>query len=275
MAFRFPAAGSYTFDTQTGSDADQFLWTDPVATDQTLPQGPNTARRWCHDTNDTTSSNVGPTSGAGGSPDGYVYTEASSPGAANDEFYMEFDTTLDAAANAIEVQFKTNQRGDSNNSTCVVETNENGAGWVERGSTFGGSGDPNKVATSGTQIWASRSVDLAGLISDASTRIRIKITFPSTGTIWHNDYGIDEVVFIGTDLLSREQEGFRFRNDDGSESGATWAQNQDVNHEVAKQTNTRLRVLGDMTGDANAEAATLEYKEASDGADEWRPVPLP
>jgi len=199
MAFRYPAAGTYTFDTQTGSDADQFLYTDPVATDATLPQAANTARRWCWDSDDTTSTDVGPTSGAGGDPDGYLYTEASSPAAFDDEFYLEFDTTLNAATNDIEVQFKTNQRGDNNDATCVVETNENGAGWVERGSTFGGSGDPNKVDTGGTQIWASRSVDLTGLISHSSTRIRIKITFPSSGTSWHNDYGLDEIVFIGTD----------------------------------------------------------------------------
>ena len=273
MAFRFPSAGHYTFDTQTGSDADAFLYTDPVATDATLPQGPNTARRWCHDTDDTTSSNVGPTSGEGGDPDGYLYTEASSPAAFNDEFYLELDQTLDASTHNITVEFSTNQRGNDNDAECVVETNENGAGWVERGSTFGGSGDPNKVLSAGTQIWAQRSVDLTGLISDASTRIRIKITFPASGTSWHNDYGLDRIAFIGTDAVTIEQEGFRWRNDDGSESGATWAQNQDVNDTVNQEVNTRLRVLGDADGDAPTQAATLQYKEDLDPDTEWRDVP--
>lgn len=273
MAFRHPAAGTYTFDTQNGSDADQFLWTDPVATDATLPQVANTARRWCHDTNDTTSTNVGPTSGAGGSPDGYVYTEASSPGAANDNFYMEFDTTLDASTNDIEVQFKTNQRGDSNNSTCQVQTNENGAGWVNRGTEFGGSGDSDKVATSGTQIWSSRSVNLAGLISHASTRIRIRVTFPSSGTTWHNDYGIDEVVFIGTVPLTREQDKFRFYDDDGTESTSTALAAQDTDISIGKEVPFHLRIGTQAGGDPPTESVELQYKETSDAATEWRKVP--
>jgi hypothetical protein len=215
MAFRFPAAGFFTFDTQTGSDADEFLYTDPVAVDQTLPQAANTARRWCWTDIDTVSTNVGPEFGVGGDPDGFLYTEASSPAAFNDEFYLEFDTTLDASTNNIEVQFKTNQRGDANDCTCVVETNENGAGWVERGATFGGSGDPNKVGSGVAQIWASRSVDLTGLISDASTRIRIKIVFPSAGTAFHNDYGLDEIAFIGTTAQTFVLDGYT-KNNDGS-----------------------------------------------------------
>lgn len=273
MAFRYPSSGTYTFDTQSGSDADEFLYTDPVATDATLPQSANTARRWCHDTNDTTSTDVGPTSGAGGDPDGYLYTEASSPGAFDDEFYLEFDTTLDASANNIEVQFKTNQRGNDNNATCVVETNENGAGWVERGSTFGGSGDADKVATGGTQIWSSRTVDLTGLISHASTRIRIKIVFPSSGTAWHNDYGLDEIVFIGTTSTEIEQEGFRFY-DDGTESGSTALAAQDTDISIGKTTTFQLRTLLNATGDPDSEQYQLEYKETSDGAGEYRKVPL-
>ncbi len=275
MSFRYPAAGTYTFDTQSGSDADSFLYTDPVATDATLPQDPNTGRRWCWDEDDTTSTDVGPTSGAGGDPDGYLYTEASSPGAFDDEFYLELDQTLDAASNSIEVQFKTNQRGDNNNAECVVETNENGAGWVERGSTFGGSGDSDKVATGGSQIWSSRSVDLDGLISHASTRIRIKITFPASGTSWHNDYGLDEIVFIGTTSIAKEQEGHQFRDDDGSESGATDLGAQDSNlASLARETNVRLRVLSDVDGDAPSEAATLQYRKVGDAASEWRDIPL-
>lgn len=272
MAFRHPSAGHYTFDTQNGADADAFLYTDPVATDATLPQAAGTARRWCHDTNDTTSTDVGPTSGEGGSPDGYLYTEASSPGAANDNFYLELDQTLNAAIHDIVVEFSTNQRGDTNDATCQVQTNENGAGWVNRGTQFGGSGDPNKVATAGTQIWAQRSVDLTGLISHASTRIRIRITFPSAGTIWHNDYGLDRIAFIGTDQLTQDQDGFRFYDDDGSESAATALAAEDTNISRGKNTNTRLRVQTDNTGDAPTQQATLQYNKVGDS--DWRDVPL-
>lgn len=273
MTFRFPAAGHYTFDTNTTDGSDAFLWTDPLSTDQTLPQSSSTNRRWSWDSNDTPSTDIGPSSGEGGDPDGYVYNEMSSPGAFNDEFYMELDQTLDASANNIVVEFSTNQRGDNNNCECVIETNENGAGWVERGATFGGSLDPNKVATGGTQIWAQRSVDLFGLISNASTRIRIKLTVPASGTSWHNDYGIDRVAFIGTTAVTREQEGFRFY-DDGTESGSTPAQTQDVDHETSAETTTQIRMLSDMVGDAPSEGIGLQYKRTTDGVGEWRFVPL-
>lgn len=188
--------GTYTWDTLGSADESDWSFADPLGTGV---QNSNTARRWCWDSNDTTSSNIGPTSGQGGSPDGYLYTEASSPGAANDQFTMELDATLDASANSILVELYTNQRGGSNNATCEIQTNENSAGWVTR-ATYGGSGDPNKVGTSGTQIWAYRSLDLAGVVSHASTKLRFLVTFPSSGTIWNNDYGIDTVTITGTTI---------------------------------------------------------------------------
>lgn len=196
--FSYGQTYNYTFDDAT-TDAASWIFTDPIGTGL---QSGNVNRRWSFDTNDTPSTGMGPTSGQGGSPDGYVYTEASSPGAFLDEFYMEWDTTIDASANSIVFNFYTNQRGNANDATCVVQTNENGAGWVDRGSTFGGASDPDKVATSGTQIWSSRSVDLTGLVSNASTRIRLKIVFPSSGVAWNNDYGIDTVSIVLSPLSS-------------------------------------------------------------------------
>lgn len=275
MAFRHPSAGHYTFATATGSDADAFLYTDPVATDATLPQTGNVNRRWNWEDADTPSTDIGPTSGEGGSPEGYLYNEMSSPGAFNDEFYLELDQTLDASTNNIVVEFSTNQRGDDCDATCVVESNENGAGWVERGATFGGSGDPNKVATGGTQIWAQRSVDLTGLISHASTRLRIKITAASAGTSWHNDYGLDRIAFIGTDQLEREQHSYRFKGDTGLETATDWLAALNTNITIGKNVNFRPRILGNMTGDAPTEAVTLEYKEDADPDIELRAVPVP
>ena len=70
MAFRYPATGTFTFDTINGTDADSFLYTDPVTTNATLPQSLDTRRRWCWTDGNSKSKNVGPTSGAGGDPDG-------------------------------------------------------------------------------------------------------------------------------------------------------------------------------------------------------------
>lgn len=269
MAFRYPPTGTYTFDALADAET-AFNFTGPGGTGV---QVADTDTYWCWTDVDTPSTGVGPEYGVGGDPDGYLYNECSAPGAFDDEYYMELDQTLDASANNIEIQFKTNQRGDDCNSTCVVETNENAAGWVERGSTFGGTGDPNKVGTGVAQIWAQRSVDLTGLISHASTRIRIKVVAGSAGTTWHNDYGIDEVVFIGTAAASVEQEGFRFYAD-GTESGSTALEDQDVDLEIAKETTFQERVILNATGDPGSEQYQLEYKETSDGAGEWRKVPL-
>ena len=46
-----------------------------------------------------------------------------------------------------------------------------------------------------------------------------------------------------------EQEGFRFRNDNGDEDGATWKAAQDVNISAGKGYPVRLRTLIDLAGD--------------------------
>jgi hypothetical protein len=82
----------------------------------------------------------------------------------------------------------------------------------------------------------------------------------------------DEIV---TSTL--DQEGYRWRDDDGSESAASWRQSQDVVDTVAQETNIRLRAIIDEStsgGDADAETFQLEYKETADGAAEWRKVPV-
>jgi hypothetical protein len=64
-----------------------------------------------------------------------------------------------------------------------------------------------------------------------------------------------------------EQEGFRFRLDDGNESGATWLVNQDTNISRDRSLNTRLRVLANAaTGDPPSTQFQLEYKKSSDSA---------
>jgi len=71
-----------------------------------------------------------------------------------------------------------------------------------------------------------------------------------------------------------EQEGFRFRNDDGSESAATWRQTQDVDDTIAKDTNFRLRFLLSATGDPVTSKFQVEYKETSAEDTRWRKIPL-
>lgn len=67
-----------------------------------------------------------------------------------------------------------------------------------------------------------------------------------------------------------EQEGFRWRADDGSESGASWLAGQDVSITRGKTTNTRLRAVVDTRGDSPSTAHKLQYRKQGDP--EWRDV---
>lgn len=78
--------------------------------------------------------------------------------------------------------------------------------------------------------------------------------------------------WVGGGFGSLEQEGFRWRNDDGSETTATWAASQDSDASVALNTNIRLRALVNATGDPNASAYTLYYKLSTDS--NYIPVPV-
>lgn len=68
-----------------------------------------------------------------------------------------------------------------------------------------------------------------------------------------------------------EQEGFRFRNDDGSETTATWLASQDTNITRAESLNTRLRILLNATGNPDTRRYYLYYKLSTDGT--YIPVP--
>lgn len=270
--------GTFTFDAVNDADCQAFTFTSG-GNGQTVAgqiSNPGVAADFCHDTNGGNSANVGPDTGQGGSPDGYLYTETSSPGASGDQYTMTFDTVLDASAEQWQFNFYTLQRGPAignNQSTCVVQINESGGGWVTvAGGSFGGSGDDT---TDGT-AWVSRSVDLSegGVNVDSSTQVRLLIISQSA-TSWHADYGIDTVTIVGTPLAlaTTEQEGYRWRDDDGSESGASWLLAQDTSPlDRAAGLTTRLRMLLDVDDDLDPSQVTLQYKRNDEAASEWRDI---
>ena len=178
---------TYNWDTAIDGVSDWFF-DNPILSDGLSVSSAN--QTWSWNNTDTPSGNVGPTSGQGGVLDGYIYTETSGS-AVSQIFNLSLNQNIDASVYDVKFDFYTNQRGQSNNVTCVVQTNENNAGWVDRGTTFGGELDVNKVASAGIDVWVSRSVDLTGLISHANTKIRLHLVLPSTGTIAHCDYGLD------------------------------------------------------------------------------------
>jgi len=69
---------------------------------------------------------------------------------------------------------------------------------------------------------------------------------------------------------SLEQEGFRFRSDDGSETTATWLASQDSSITRALETNTRIRLLVNATNDPGSIQYQLEYRK---NGGSWARIP--
>lgn len=70
-----------------------------------------------------------------------------------------------------------------------------------------------------------------------------------------------------------ETEAYRFRNDDGSETTATWKAAQDTDITIGKGENFRLRVLTNVNSvDPPTVTRTLQYKRDDEGDSEWRDV---
>lgn len=112
------------------------------------------------------------------------------------------------------------------------------------------------------------SVDLTGsgfqnLLS--SVTFKVYLYAQSVGNL----LDIDDIIVNGTvvDSGTIDQEGFRFRSDNGSETTATWLAAQDTNITQPKSTNTRLRVLLNTTLDRSSEDYQLEYREV--GGTTW------
>jgi hypothetical protein len=71
--------------------------------------------------------------------------------------------------------------------------------------------------------------------------------------------------------MSLDQEGFRWRNDDGDEAAATWKAAQDTSISLPIDQNMRLRVLvNDASPAPAASAYRLEF--ATHGGSDWKPV---
>jgi len=73
------------------------------------------------------------------------------------------------------------------------------------------------------------------------------------------------IINVSSASATIEQEGFRFRNDDGSESAATWKASQDTNITLAADTAARIRMLLNATGDPASIGAQLEYRYKPSG----------
>lgn len=119
--------------------------------------------------------------------------------------------------------------------------------------------------------WTAVTVDLTGAAFQNVTgpiTFRIYIYAPSTSNVidW------DDLTINGTvaDSGTVDQDGFRFRNDDGSESTATWLALQNVDIVRPALLNTRLRIRLNATLDRGAETYRLEFRDV--GGSTWVPL---
>ena len=130
-------------------------------------------------------------------------------------------------------------------------------------------GDELYLEINGTTITAK----LNGVVDGAFSVTDTSLTSGGVGVCsWTNNTGTAGDDFSGGALVSLvlEQEGFRFRNDDGSETTATWAASQDTNYSVSPSTLKRLRMLVNATGDPAAGEYKLQYRKVGD--DTWMDV---
>jgi hypothetical protein len=113
--------------------------------------------------------------------------------------------------------------------------------------------------------WVSGSQQFAGWYGDlrvyarALTSDEVLDMYEDPWDLYY-EIGTKSYVFFGAAGITIEQEGFRFRNDDGSEAAATWRQAQDVDDSAAKDLCIRLRTLVNATGDPASSQYQLEQR---------------
>jgi hypothetical protein len=110
------------------------------------------------------------------------------------------------------------------------------------------------------------SIPISGAVVTTSkaTLKELVRSIPVAATITRTD-----VYTVGSSPLI--QEGFRWRNDDGSETTATWLAAQDTNASLALASAARLRMVVDSAADQSF-TPTLYYKKSTDST--WLPVPV-
>lgn len=91
-------------------------------------------------------------------------------------------------------------------------------------------------------------------------------SYPAFTTPFVASFKADEEfgIYAVLQLTELDQEGFRFRNDDGNETTATWKAAQDTNATSALSANVRLRFCINATDDPASSAYQLYYKKSSE-----------
>lgn len=134
--------------------------------------------------------------------------------------------------------------------------NESAGETFTKGSTF------DSLDQQGTQMFAEYRA-LSGSVSSFAVDAT-----QSASAKWV----IQGVTIVQGPTVTTEQTHFRARNDDGSETTATWYAAQDTNFTAPLSTNLRLRMQVDTAGgDTPSQAYQLEYKKSTEAT--WIKVP--
>lgn len=161
----------------------------------------------------------------------------------------------------------TENNGTGGTSTALGLTTSNNDSLVMFVGFDWGDTANNLTAPSGSTPTFTEAEDTAisymatGVLASAgATGDKTMTNNSTTGAPW----GASLVAFNAASASTREQEGFRFRNDDGSETTATWKAAQDTDVTAPSGANTRLRFLINATGDPSSTQYQVEYKKTTD-----------
>jgi hypothetical protein len=157
--------------------------------------------------------------------------------------------------------------------TLTTTTNDSWVGfWVHNWALYG----LGQVPPTGTTPTFTERSDLSTSLMYLAEGVLA--TAGATGNKTHGNGNVSTdqwaaflVAVAAPTPATHEQEGFRFRNDDGTEATATWQAAQDVQATGPLLTPVRLRFVVNATGDPAAGAYRLEYRKTGESV--WLRVP--
>jgi len=256
-------AFNYTNFLEVDADVEaDFVFTDRAGTVETFGSGlytRNTAGKWCLETNgSTTSSGTGPSANPAGRS-AYIYDETSSPSASS-TWAMRRAISFNSLTQAITLNLIYNLNATVTGNVLIEYATVASPNETTDWTTL------ETIPCTLTDSWISDSFDFSGIFT-ATLWIRVRLDLPSDFT---SDIGFSTWNEVGLDIADYEQEGFQFREDDGTNIGS-----QDVDAGIPEDTNIRLRILNDVTGDPPTTQATIQYRRVGDPDSEWRNINNP
>ena len=102
--------------------------------------------------------------------------------------------------------------------------------------------------------------------ASAGQTLTVEIARTASNYLWISGAALEN----GPASPTLDQTHYRFRNDDGSETTATWAAAEDTPISLAKNTPVRLRVEIGATNDPASAAYKLQYRKVGDST--WRDI---